>query len=72
MARQRKFRAGRRIENFADFASCVTGGRWLYWNDRPKHPGWLCGLQFRTIDYAIRGGLLRVAELNEHHEENAA
>lgn len=62
--RKAKFRQGETIDSFGTLVSLLDSGRWIYWNHKPLHPGWIRGMTLETLRGAIRRGILRVALKN--------
>jgi len=61
MPRKTKYRKGELITNWGDLALQLQQNRWVYWGDRPKHPGWLRSMRFQVLDQAINRGDLSEA-----------
>ena len=58
-----KYRPGRKFRTVGAFAKHLDAGGWTYWpsDGRPKHPGIMMSMTFRTIALSIKGGHLRRA-----------
>ncbi len=63
--KERKFRKGDPIRDMEHLSQCLRERRWIYWNHKPLHPGWIESMTFRTLRGAVRAGILRVARLND-------
>jgi len=61
MPRKTKYVKGGCITNWQELAHALHHNRWIYWGDRPKHPGWLRSMHFQVLDQAITRGILAVA-----------
>ena len=61
MPRHNKYRKGSTITNWTELALNLQQNRWVYWGNRPKHPGWLRSMHFQVLDQAINRGDLREA-----------
>jgi hypothetical protein len=72
MPRTQKFRKGAQVEDWQQLSDLLRRDRWIYWLDRPKHPGWLRSMTFQTLDNAIYGGILWAAEPSEQYICNQA
>jgi hypothetical protein len=49
MARQGKFSPGNEIRDIYELISLLKDGRWIYWQDRPKHPSFLLSMQLNAL-----------------------
>ena len=65
MARPHKFTPGEPIVDLTRFARLMDEHRWVYFRDKPTHPGWAISWSFRTVHGAIRRGYLREANPTE-------
>jgi hypothetical protein len=65
MATKRKFRKGEQIRNLEHLCRCLGSGRWIYWNHKPLHPGWILSMTLQTLRGGIMRGILWIAEPNE-------
>jgi len=57
----RMFCKGPVLTSLDDLSRCTLSGQWIYWNDKPLHPGWIISMQFRTIRDALDMGILSLA-----------
>jgi hypothetical protein len=62
-AKRRKYRPGRMV-NGLEAAELILNGRFLYFNDKPMHHGWMQNWSLRQLEVAGSLGRLRVAERN--------
>lgn len=67
MARIRKYLPGRPIKTIAHLAREIEARRYMFWNARPVHPGWIGGMQFNALTGAMRRGILREARENPEY-----
>ena len=61
MTRKNKFVKGAKIEDWEHLARVLKRNEWVYWDNRPKHPGWLRPMQFQVLDQALARGILSEA-----------
>lgn len=54
------YKKGEQISSITEFEAHIPD-RFMYWNDRVKHCGWLVSLQYRTVQNAIKAGRLYTA-----------
>ena len=62
---KRKYKRGRRIATVAQFEKLVSKGHYIYYRHKPQHHGWMISMQYRSIQQAIKRGLLFIAEPNQ-------
>ena len=65
MPRVRKFRKGAEIRDPIVVVSTILSGNYIFWRDKPMHPGWMSSLRLVTIAQAARHGLLYEAIENK-------
>lgn len=65
MPRIRKFRKGPPILDPVAALSMLIGGRWFYWQGRPKSPIFLMNMPVEVIRRAAEMGHLCLAVANE-------
>ena len=61
MPRKTKYVKGEPICDLDQFVSILDAGQWVYWCDRPKHPGFLASMRLRVLQGAVRSGILHLA-----------
>ena len=49
----------------AELDVVLRAGKYIYWNDRPKHSGFITGMPYRSLMYGIDHGILFYAIPNE-------
>lgn len=65
MKRATKFRKGRKIKTTVEAVKLILGNSYIYWHDKPTHPGWARGWSVNLINSAVANGVLWRAELNK-------
>ena len=68
--RQTKFVKGARIWFLAEACAAMEGGRWLYFRDKPLHPGFMMGWTVRSVAGYVKAGYLHYAELRRETWED--
>lgn len=61
-----KFRQGAVIKTMAVLVKELDAGRWIYWNHKPQHPGWIISMTYRTLRQAVAVGMLRKTKENKN------
>lgn len=65
MPRKNKFKPGPWIRGITALDEALRTGRWIYLFDRPKHPGFIISMRYRTIQQFIDRGWFRLAVPNK-------
>ncbi len=64
----KKFRRGEMLTPQQAFEQ-IADGRYVYWADKPQHPGWMGSMQINCIIWGARTGLIREAIVNEEQKQ---
>ena len=62
-----KYRKGYTYHSISDLLYHLEEGRWVYWDDRVLHPGFVISMTLRTVAGAIRSN--RISETINQREE---
>lgn len=57
----KKYRKGAIISSLALLALGLEAGEWIYYRDRPLHPGFILHMNFATVLGGLRAGNFAVA-----------
>lgn len=63
--KKRKFRKGEKIFDPVDALEAILSGKYLFWQDKPQHPGWMISMQLANIVGAVKLGLISHALPND-------
>ena len=53
-----KYRKGFVIYRLDELWEMLDNGQWVYWRDRPKHPGFIMSMPFRVLAKAIEATII--------------
>ncbi len=54
--RKKRFSRGLKIRTVGYLAEVLERGKWVFYNDRPKHPDFVIQMTFKAIQNGIRRG----------------
>jgi hypothetical protein len=66
--RQRKYVKGDQLA-VDEAVGHILAGRYVFWFNRPVHPGWAASWQFRMLANACKGGVISEAVPNPEYVE---
>ncbi len=53
-----KYRKGYTYFSIGDLLHHLEQGRWVYWNNKVMHSGWIISMTLRTVSGAIRSHII--------------
>jgi hypothetical protein len=56
--RKKKFRKAERLFYLTDLIEWIDIDGWIYWCDKPLHPGWVQSMTVRTLKNALEKGII--------------
>lgn len=62
---KKKFKKGGQILNIVGLLIHINRGKWLYYNDKLMHPGFIIGMPLKTIIHAIDNKIIYTAKENK-------
>lgn len=63
----KKYRKGATIDSLTLLAMELEAGRWIYYKDRPLHPGFIWHMTFSTVLGSLRNGSFSIAKERHSH-----
>lgn len=66
----KKYRKGEIIPSLTLLIAELEAGRWVYFKDRPLHPGFILSMTFKTVLGCLSNDGFAIAEEREGHARN--
>ena len=63
--RKKKFTRGNPILSVSYAVELIVSGNYVFFREKPMHPGWMAGMPLRTIMNLVQRGLIYQALRNE-------
>ena len=69
MARINKYRKGKVITSMQQLSCILERNEYIFWKDRPVHPGWIGSMTWRTLASLVKGKYFYYAVINNQWKE---